>query len=169
MTSVFLQPLELQTRASPSRLLSAVDPLLPLGALLTCLGAYLLPLDHQGPWYRRPDLPEQLRVLNALAANPLVSPVHADARLLCECACVRLYLLALHFDACLDDSVRMAARWRGKCFTVCRYTVKPLFSGPVTLDAVEALPHGFLNLVFASEEAARAARLCCDRIKQALL
>ncbi|CAG2163652.1 unnamed protein product [Oppiella nova] len=197
----FYTPFMLQTRGSPSRLMTAVDTLLPLGVLLSCLEAYApdadidcvdadfelishdeIPADEElpqmtsqnlqlvnrfarlrhklspsastsppKPWYRCPETPlaAKLLSLNAATNNAYVSPLMA-ANL--DFHDIPLYLVALVYDACLDDSIQMAKKW----------------NGPVCLDVVDGLPHGFLNFVLVSEDAKRAADLCLDRVQQAL-
>ena len=184
----------LQTRASPSRLMTSVDTLLPLGVLLSCLEAYapkeeeedfeeinledipeeaqiewtpsrslkwkhsLWTLKHRiighempqlKPWYRKQDLEKRLINLNEVTNNGFISP------LVCEDLPedIPLYLIGLHYDACLDDSIQMAKKWKG----------------PVVLDVIDELPHGFLNFVMLSQEGRRASDLCLDRIKQSLI
>ncbi|XP_054154037.1 hormone-sensitive lipase-like [Oppia nitens] len=212
----FYTPLLLQTRASPSRLFTAVDTLLPLGVLLACLEAYapdingqnnnnpstvndddedefefvtvddVPPLDSDHtklphdwpprstpwsrmrrtfrhvrgpdnvatssprPWYRqpRPQVLNKLTRLNAATENPFVSPLLAEP----DFTDVALYLVALAYDACLDDSVQMAKKWKGA----------------INLDVLDDLPHGFLNFVSVSAESRRGSDLCVDRVRQAL-
>ncbi|CAG2113848.1 unnamed protein product [Medioppia subpectinata] len=102
------------------------------------------------PWYRRPEpaLGVKLESLNAVVNNPYISPLLSAP----DFHDIPLYLVALVYDACLDDSVQMAKKWKG----------------PVCLDVIDALPHGFLNFVLLSEEAQRAGDLCLDRVQQAL-
>ena len=203
MTPFSAQPLMLQTRGSASRLMTAVDTLLPLGVLLSCLEAYspnceetsgvnsdedfedFIRLSNEDipqqveqwspslslrvkhsihslkerlvgepesplrPWYRHSDnLEEKLRVVNHVTGNPFISPLLSTSLP----PDIPLYLIGLHFDACLDDSIQMAKYWRG----------------PVVLDVIDGLPHGFLNFVALSAESKRASDLCLDRIKQSL-
>jgi hypothetical protein len=142
--------------------MTAVDTLLPLGVLLSCLEAYApdadidcadadfelishdeIPADEElpqmtsqnlqfvnrfarlrhklspsastsplKPWYRCPETPlaAKLLSLNAATNNAYVSPLMA-ANL--DFHDIPLYLVALVYDACLDDSIQMAKKWKG--------------------------------------------------------
>eukprot|EP01065_Artemidia_motanka_P053556 TRINITY_DN9968_c0_g1_i1.p1 TRINITY_DN9968_c0_g1~~TRINITY_DN9968_c0_g1_i1.p1 ORF type:complete len:914 (+),score=236.63 TRINITY_DN9968_c0_g1_i1:159-2744(+) len=89
---VFLSYPALRVRMAvgPSRLLSCVDALLPLGILRQCLSAYA-----------GCEEPSQ---------DPLLSPTEADADLLRKVPAWRI--LASEFDPLLDDSVEFASRLR---------------------------------------------------------
>ena len=60
-------------------------------------------------WYRTSELLSRLESLNSLAQNPFISPL----KVVESPTDVALYLVCLHYDACLDDSIEMAKKWKG--------------------------------------------------------
>eukprot|EP00045_Choanoeca_perplexa_P012023 m.129667 g.129667 ORF g.129667 m.129667 type:complete len:854 (+) comp15855_c0_seq1:75-2636(+) len=85
--------LELRFSLSPSRLLAAMDPLLPEGVLRNCLQAYT---------GRTPELFD--------STDPFLSPLLAPDELLSQLPPV--HLLAAGLDPLLDDSIMMARKLR---------------------------------------------------------
>jgi hypothetical protein len=68
------------------------------------------------PWYRQNaiDLTEKLKHLNTSLSNPYVSPLCGEEFNFSD---IPLYLIALTYDACLDDSIEMAKKWKGHLYT----------------------------------------------------
>ncbi|KAK6323510.1 hypothetical protein J4Q44_G00058490 [Coregonus suidteri] len=162
----------LTTDASPSRLLTFMDPMLPLGVLSKCLNAYagvdsqvVQPTKGTSTLYALGprDYPEGFEPLHSeclaviqnsscpIVNNPFVSPLLAPNDLLRGLPPVHLAVSAL--DALLDDSVMFAKKLRD-------------VGQPVTLRVVEDLPHGFLSLLGISEETQVASDICVERIRQ---
>ncbi|XP_067938062.1 hormone-sensitive lipase-like [Watersipora subatra] len=85
--------------------------------------------------------------------DPLLSPLHASDELLCKLPST--YLVACHLDPCLDDSVMFAKKLDS-------------LGVDVHLDAVDEVPHGFLNFTLVSKECQQATELCRERLEEAL-
>ncbi|XP_011148929.1 hormone-sensitive lipase isoform X2 [Harpegnathos saltator] len=85
--------------------------------------------------------------------DPFLSPYLASDDTLVHLPPIKL--LSLQLDPCLDDSVMFARKLRS-------------LGNKVTLDILPGLPHGFLNLLLVSKEAAEATDLCATRIKELL-
>jgi len=64
-------------------------------------------------------------------------------------------LQACHLDPCLDDSIMFAKKLHS-------------LGVSVHLDAVDKVPHGFLNFNSVSKECMQATDLCRDRLCQIL-
>lgn len=64
---------------------------------------------------------------------------------------IPLFMISSEFDVCLDHNIELARRWKGKG----------------TLDVVENLPHGFLQLNFVDSMSDKACQLVLKRIKEA--
>lgn len=60
-----------------------------------------------------------------------------------------------HLDPCLDDSVMFAKKLGS-------------LGVDVHLDAVDGVPHGFLNFALVSSECMQATNVCKDRLKDCL-
>lgn len=86
-----------------------------------------------------------IHMLNHPYGSPLVYPDFDQLK------DIRLYLITSHFDVLLDDNIELARKWRG----------------PVQLDVVDHVPHGFLYYTYISKEAQQAAQLCLKRLQQA--
>ncbi|XP_014472103.1 PREDICTED: hormone-sensitive lipase isoform X2 [Dinoponera quadriceps] len=89
----------------------------------------------------------------AIPRDPFLSPYLAPDDTLVHLPPIKL--LSLQLDPCLDDSVMFARKLRS-------------LGNKVTLDILSGLPHGFLNLILVSKEAADATDLCATRIKELL-
>ncbi|XP_032688656.1 hormone-sensitive lipase isoform X2 [Odontomachus brunneus] len=85
--------------------------------------------------------------------DPFLSPYLAPDDTLVHLPPIKL--LSLQLDPCLDDCVMFARKLRS-------------LGNKVTLDILPGLPHGFLNLLLVSKEAAEATDLCATRIKELL-
>lgn len=66
-----------------------------------------------------------------------------------------LCLQGVHLDPCLDDSVSFAKRLDS-------------LGVDIHLDAVDDVPHGFLNFALVSDECMQATEFCRDKLKLAL-
>lgn len=107
---------------------------------------------NQKPWYKENEsqLKKKIELINHKCTLPYISPLlYSNFMSLAD---VSLYLIAATYDVCLDDSIVMAKKW----------------TGPITLDICDNLPHGFLNFIMFSVEAKEASDLVVIRIKQAL-
>ncbi|XP_042596983.1 hormone-sensitive lipase-like isoform X3 [Cyprinus carpio] len=97
---------------------------------------------------------EQLAEMNMqsspIVRNPYMSPLLAPDSMLKGLPPV--HIVACHLDPMLDDSVMFAKRLRN-------------IGQPVTLCAVDDLPHGFLSLSQLSRETREAANICMERIR----
>lgn len=85
--------------------------------------------------------------------DPYLSPYWASDEVLQQLPPVSV--LSAQFDPCLDDCVMLAKKLRG-------------LGNNVTLDVLEGLPHGFLNLSLVSKEAHEGSKLCVKRIMSLL-
>uniref|UniRef100_A0A3Q2PKV8 Lipase, hormone-sensitive a n=1 Tax=Fundulus heteroclitus TaxID=8078 RepID=A0A3Q2PKV8_FUNHE len=151
----------LTTDASPSRLLTLIDPLLPLGVLAKCLNAYA------GSDFQTAQPAERRGSLSALSRDTalLLSDLTQGAsnwiqdimgRIRSEqihgLECLDLLPKASALDALLDDSVMFAKKLRA-------------MEQPVTLTVVDDLPHGFLSLAQICKETQFASDICVARIR----
>lgn len=64
------------------------------------------------PWYRvdESSLKEEMKRLNETNSNPYISPLNGPEF---DFDDIPLYLVALNYDACLDDSIMLAKKWKG--------------------------------------------------------
>ncbi|RCN35675.1 hypothetical protein ANCCAN_18456 [Ancylostoma caninum] len=86
--------------------------------------------------------------------DPLISPMYASDDVIRQLPPV--YFVACHLDPLLDDTIAFASRLRSA-------------GGRVgSVDLLPAVPHGFLNFTLMSPECRRGAKICLQRIKQAL-
>lgn len=141
---VMLYPaLFLHDTPSPSRMISLMDPLLPLGTLQMCMYTYASSfIEEHGPimaaLHQNPGMPlsgvapATRRRMHHL--SPLVAPDHLLA------AFPPCVIMASELDPLLDDSVMLARRMRG---------LKR--SADVKLKVVPLLPHGWLNMYFVGD------------------
>ncbi|KAL6722562.1 hypothetical protein Aduo_017676 [Ancylostoma duodenale] len=91
---------------------------------------------------------------SAVPRDPLISPMYASDDVIRQLPPV--YFVACHLDPLLDDTIAFASRLRGA-------------GGRVgSVDLLPAVPHGFLNFTLMSPECRRGAKICLQRIKQAL-
>uniref|UniRef100_A0A9J8AMX1 Hormone-sensitive lipase n=1 Tax=Cyprinus carpio carpio TaxID=630221 RepID=A0A9J8AMX1_CYPCA len=100
---------------------------------------------------------EQLAEMNMqsspIVRNPYMSPLLAPDSMLKGLPPVHIVLRGnIDLDPMLDDSVMFAKRLRN-------------IGQPVTLCAVDDLPHGFLSLSQLSRETREAANICMERIR----
>ncbi|RWS12668.1 hormone-sensitive lipase-like protein [Dinothrombium tinctorium] len=100
-------------------------------------------------WYLEDKhvLKPKVEKLYEFTTNPYISPICYDD--FDSLSSISLHLIALHFDPFLDDNVTMARKWKG-CY--------------VTLDVIDGLQHGFLNIIPFVGEAKKASDLCLQRI-----
>ncbi|XP_003740965.1 hormone-sensitive lipase [Galendromus occidentalis] len=105
-------------------------------------------------WFspENPNAQEIIDRIDDLAASPFISPLLADDQLLSRLP--PTYLLGLHLDPSLDDMVSFAKRL-GRLGRFVEFVV------------LDRLPHGFLNFVPFSTEAAEASKVCCDMLRDA--
>jgi len=96
------------------------------------------------------ELIGRLNKFNNLFEHPYLSSIkyaHFDSLKETE-----LYLITPYFDPLHDDSIEMAKTWQG----------------PLTIDILDALSHGFLHFIQFSHEAAEGCDLALRRVKKAL-
>ncbi|KRZ45909.1 Hormone-sensitive lipase [Trichinella pseudospiralis] len=86
--------------------------------------------------------------------DPLLSPWLATDELLRSLPPTSV--VACHLDPLLDDSISFCKKLRQA-------------NVPHTLDLIESLPHGFMNLMSFSKECRLATQLCLRRIKETLI
>jgi acetyl esterase/lipase len=104
------------------------------------------------PWYlsQKCDLYAHLEEIENVSVNPYVSPLfYPDMESLSNTS---LHLIALHFDPFLDDSVSMAKKWKG----------------PVSMQVLDGLQHGFLNFMPFVGEAKRGSDICVQKLRESL-
>lgn len=109
-------------------------------------------LDPHEPWFLKPKpyLYKRMEAIEEVTSNPYVSPIfYEDFDSLKD---VSLGLIALHFDPFLDDSISMAKKWKG----------------PVILDVLDGLQHGFLNFMPFVRVAKEGSNLAVRRLKHFL-
>ena len=133
-------PLFISLSASPSRLLSLLDPMLSLTALEICISAYRGSNVHDFGEYTR-----SCAACDTVATDWLLSPATAPDELLQQLPPV--YLMAAELDPLLDDSVVFAKRLERLGCEV-HYTVVP------------GVSHGFLNLAVATSETSPTNAAC---------
>jgi acetyl esterase/lipase len=117
------------------------------------LVTYLFSTDTSipaAPWkpYRASpsSLVQQINSSANLSKHPFVSPLfYDDFQSLRD---VKLYIAACSHDSLLDEAVLMARKWQG----------------PVVLDVMNNLQHGFLHLMMFTENSRKAIDLFAKRI-----
>lgn len=109
-------------------------------------------LDDHEPWFLKPKpyLYKRMDLIEEVTSNPYVSPIFYDD--FDSLKDVSLGLIALHFDPFLDDSISMAKKWKG----------------PVILDVLDGLQHGFLNFMPFVKVAKEGSNLAVRRMKHFL-
>ncbi|XP_015784830.1 uncharacterized protein LOC107362310 [Tetranychus urticae] len=175
----------------PSRVMGAIDPLLSPGVLLTCGGVYGNIVDDQvateesislprwdpcdgvaenvkrlllatyslvismssnqtQPWFicDKSNFSKKLKTLADRTHTPYASPLTYQK--FDSLSKIPMQILTSEFCPLLDESITMAKLWKG----------------PVNLDVMEDLPHGFLNFTIVSPEARKGALLCSQRLKE---
>ncbi|XP_053213986.1 uncharacterized protein LOC128397298 [Panonychus citri] len=175
----------------PSRVMGAIDPLLSPGVLLTCGGVYGNIVDDQlategnislpkwdpcegvaenvkrlllatysmvismsssqvQPWFicDKPSFSKKLQALADRTHTPYASPMTYDK--FDSLTKIPMKILTSEFCPLLDESITMAKLWKG----------------PIGVDVMEDLPHGFLNFTMVSPEANKGALLCGQRLKE---
>ena len=100
---LFYPVLSVELAISPSRILSLMDPLLPLEIVLSCLKAYVGDPKHVDP----SELPNSSR---RPKHDPLLSPLFAEDDVLRGLP--PIYISAVLLDPLLDDAVAFAKRIR---------------------------------------------------------
>ncbi|XP_012533531.1 hormone-sensitive lipase isoform X2 [Monomorium pharaonis] len=85
--------------------------------------------------------------------DPILSPLLASDNMLANIPPIKI--LTVHLDPCLDDCIMFARKLRS-------------LGNKVTLDILQGLPHGFLNLLQTSKEAMEGSEICARRIKELL-
>ncbi|XP_076043226.1 hormone-sensitive lipase [Oratosquilla oratoria] len=88
-----------------------------------------------------------------LISDHYISPLTASHELLAKFPPTSI--MSVEYDFCLDDCVTMAKLLRK-------------LGVPVTLDVLDRLPHGFLNLSLVSKEAHDGCKLAVTRMRQLL-
>ncbi|KAJ1358764.1 hypothetical protein KIN20_017272 [Parelaphostrongylus tenuis] len=86
--------------------------------------------------------------------DPLISPLYATDEVIRQLPPV--YFIACHLDPLLDDTIAFASRLQAAGGRVA------------SVDLLPSIPHGFLNFTLMSPECRRGAKICLERIKQAL-
>ncbi|RWS26358.1 hormone-sensitive lipase-like isoform X2 [Leptotrombidium deliense] len=103
-------------------------------------------------WYleEKSVLKPKVERLYEITSNPYISPLYYDD--FESLSNIDLHLIALHFDPFLDDNISMARNWKGN----------------VTVDVLDGLQHGFLNIMPFVKEAKDGCDLCFQRIVESL-
>ncbi|WKY16774.1 hypothetical protein Q1695_001415 [Nippostrongylus brasiliensis] len=91
---------------------------------------------------------------SSVPRDPLISPMYATDDVIRQLPPV--YFVACHLDPLLDDTIAFAQR------------VQAAGGRVASVDLLPAVPHGFLNFTLMSPECRRGAKICLQRIKQAL-
>ena len=144
---------------SPSRILTAVDCFLGIGIGNACMAAYASTGPDEDrktsiktqrmPWYRGEVWQESVQKLQTNLNEVYFNLLAANFR---EMADIPLFVQACEFDPLLDDAIHIAKLW----------------CGPVQVDVIENVMHGFLAFQDFSAEARRGGQICADRLAQAL-
>lgn len=139
---------------SASRLFTAFDPLLSIACVYACAGGYLDvgAKDYpEKPWFRNPEVfHEVVEKILIKKKDPYVNIL--SFKRFHELCGVKLYVQASEFDPLLDDAVAISKAWKG----------------PVTLDIVEGVVHGFMAFLDFSAEARTALDMIVERLRSAL-
>ncbi|VDM58911.1 unnamed protein product [Angiostrongylus costaricensis] len=110
-------------------------------------------VDSEKPCTRRSFVLDLLDN-STVPRDPLISPMYAADEVIRQLPPV--YFIACHLDPLLDDTIAFASRLQAA-------------GGRVgSVDILPAIPHGFLNFTLVSPECRRGAKICLERIKQAL-
>ncbi|KAE9413134.1 hypothetical protein Angca_004624 [Angiostrongylus cantonensis] len=110
-------------------------------------------VDSEKPCTRRSFVLDLLDS-STVPRDPLISPMYAADEVIRQLPPV--YFIACHLDPLLDDTIAFASRLQAA-------------GGRVgSVDLLPAIPHGFLNFTLVSPECRRGAKICLERIKQAL-
>lgn len=151
---VILYPvLFLHLAPSPSRLLTQMDSLLPMGSLELCMEAYAgafqkLHQHHQLFLSQHPNAAVPGATLTPLERrrqhhlSPVVAPDQVLARF------PPCYIMASELDPLLDDCILFANRLRAAKRS----------DADIKLQIAQGLPHGWLNMYFVGE----AVSLACS-------
>jgi acetyl esterase/lipase len=136
-----------------------VMPLIaPTNGMLTSLWAsarWLNPFTRSyapNAWFAcsKEELLTRIEAFGDILDHPYMSPIkYEHFERLKDVSC---HLIPLLYDPLLDDSIEMAKKW----------------TGPVTVDCLDGLNHGFLHFIHNSQEAMAGCDLVLHRIKQAL-
>lgn len=86
--------------------------------------------------------------------DPLISPMYADDNTLRQLP--PCYFVACHLDPLLDDTIAFSKKLRNAGGIV------------KSVDLLPSVPHGFLNFTLMSPECRQGAKVCIQRIKEAL-
>ncbi|PAV81168.1 hypothetical protein WR25_14542 isoform D [Diploscapter pachys] len=91
---------------------------------------------------------------SSVPRDPLISPMYASDEVIRQLP--PIYFVACHLDPLLDDTIEFAKKLRAA-------------GGKVgSIDLLPSVPHGFLNFTMMSPECRQGAKICLQRIKQAL-
>lgn len=166
---------------TPAKLLAAMDPMLPFAFILRCLTAYagdrIKKSDAKSSSTPIPDADTRLR-RPIFCSIPLgTTPLHHDGEqnLKDEFSAVvitddhymsalkcpkhiltkfpRTAIMTVEYDFCLDDNVTMGKKLK-------------LLDVDVTVDILQKLPHGFMNLCLVSKEAMDGVKSSIVRLKE---
>nr|XP_046917871.1 hormone-sensitive lipase-like [Dermatophagoides farinae] len=195
---LFYAPLVVATMVSPSRILTSIDGLIPLGTLLNCLGAYLPDEIFED------NLPKEENIDYANGKETVAYQV--GGYFINKLKDVLSYLLQLKVVYRIKPWYRRTGNLK-KCLDKMNTFVQnpfvspllaesvkdfnhiPLYLYPLTFDAflddsiemakrwqkdkvkveiLDDLPHGFLNFVEFDYKARKASYKCIDRISEIL-
>ncbi|KAK6032520.1 hormone-sensitive lipase [Ostertagia ostertagi] len=97
---------------------------------------------------------------SSVPRDPLISPMYATDEVIRQLPPVYFVVIisfkACHLDPLLDDTIAFAQR------------VQAAGGRVASVDLLPAVPHGFLNFTLMSPECRRGAKICLQRIKEAL-
>nr|CDJ85515.1 Hormone-sensitive lipase and Alpha beta hydrolase fold-3 domain containing protein [Haemonchus contortus] len=111
------------------------------------------PLETEEPCVRKSFILDLLNK-SSVPRDPLISPMYATDEVIRQLPPV--YFVACHLDPLLDDTIAFAQR------------VQAAGGRVASMDLLPAVPHGFLNFTLMSPECRRGAKICLQRIKEAL-
>ncbi|RWS28322.1 hypothetical protein B4U80_12802 [Leptotrombidium deliense] len=146
---------------SPSRLLSGIDPVLYQTVNLSGLYYYSGINEEQKieelknnkkQWFQKTDdeVKEIFNKVTNILEHPYATPLYYN--FFDDVPKIPLSLISCQFCPLLDDSIELANTWKG----------------PVNLQVLNSLPHGFLNFTLISNEAMIASDKCVNQVEQLL-
>lgn len=144
---------------SASRVLSIIDCFLGVGPGNVCSAAYsnhgpeedleISIAKGQKPWYRESGTQDNVLMMQNKLTEPYFNLLSGKTD---ELQDICLFIQACEFDPLLDDSIQLGRHWKG----------------PVHIDVIENVMHGFLSFQDISCESRQGGDLCIQRISQAL-
>lgn len=111
---------------------------------------------HLSPLFASDDVLAKMPTTHlVVSAHPQVKPGRIPNGLVLFDSFYFLHFQAAHLDPCLDDSVMFARKLDS-------------LGVDVHLDAIDEVPHGFLNFAQVSAECLQATNLCKEKLRTVL-